>query len=390
MSAGRVGRGILIGLLTTVGCLLVAEGFLRKVLPFADPFVTSKVVKGGNALVTDAHQPNVEMTLQIEEGLPGVPPGSVRFATNNVGLAGDPLIQPKPAGEYRIFFVGGSTAEQLGVEQSATTGGTLQIELNKQVAGKAEVKVYTAAKAGVRSFDHVAMITHRLVHWQPDMIIVLAGINDLSAAILGVDYTQLRNKQDRTLSFGELAKLIATEFQIPRRLHAILHGLGGKSSRELQETIRSKSNLAEKAAVRRSRPVSDKSPATNPAPYRENLLTIVGTARAHGVSLVLMTQASSYLSKIDPKVKDWHWMLLRNEIVYSEERMEAALEQYNDVMRAVAAENKVTLFDGHRALPKSLEYFVDDVHYTPKGATALGKKLAEVVVKMLNSERRAP
>jgi hypothetical protein len=55
--------------------------------------------------------------------------------------------------------------------------------------------------------------------------------------------------------------------------------------------------------------------------------------------------------------------------------VDQAMGPYNDAARAVAAEFKVSFFDLARQLPKSDEYFYDEVHFNPRGAT-VGAMLA--------------
>ena len=92
-----------------------------------------------------------------------------------------------------------------------------------------------------------------------------------------------------------------------------------------------------------------------------------------------MTQASTWNSQIDPAAKDWHWMRLRQGGTYTEAAMDTALERYNDVMRSVAAAESVELVDLAAELPKSLEFFHDDVHFNDAGAAAAAAALGRAL-----------
>jgi hypothetical protein len=56
--------------------------------------------------------------------------------------------------------------------------------------------------------------------------------------------------------------------------------------------------------------------------------------------------------------------------------MDAALEQFNDLMRGIAGELEVPLYDLAREVPKSLEFFYDDCHFNTPGSIAAGKNVA--------------
>ena len=65
-----------------------------------------------------------------------------------------------------------------------------------------------------------------------------------------------------------------------------------------------------------------------------------------------------------------------------------AMQAYNDVTRRVAREEDVPLVDLARAVPSTLEYFVDDVHHTPRATGLISKEVAEVLVPMLASSAK--
>jgi hypothetical protein len=113
--------------------------------------------------------------------------------------------------------------------------------------------------------------------------------------------------------------------------------------------------------------------------YRNNLRTIVGVAKSHGVSLFFMTQQSTWNGP-DPKIKDWHWILHRRGVTYREDLMHGALESLNDVMREVAAATDVPTYDLARAIPKTSEFFYDDAHFNVRGAHEAGTGLASFIL----------
>ena len=103
---------------------------------------------------------------------------------NEYGFRGDSVIVPKPKEEYRIFMVGGSTTECLYIDDSLAVNKQLQDRLLDKNA-----KVYGAGKSGDDTPDHLAMIGHRILHLDPDMIVLFCGINDLRSLNNGYDFT---------------------------------------------------------------------------------------------------------------------------------------------------------------------------------------------------------
>lgn len=366
-------------LLSTVLSIIAVEAMLRAVAPIADPYKLNK--RRPNVVQTyirSSFPPNLRVRLSTEEGLPGMDGSETTFSTNNVGLRGDSLAMPKPDDELRVFVVGGSTTETLYLDDRQALTRILQDRLDTVVSGK-RVKVYGAGKSGARSYDHVEMIAHRLVHLDPDALIVFAGINDLRAAMYGRDFLMLPpalGAPDTEWSPMQLTRFAMTEFQLGRRLFSLLKP---DEYRDAVEQITLRSNFRRSVEMREALPVSVSPPRTDVTRYRANLISIVGIARSHGIDLIFLTQATTWNSRVDSTIAKWHWMTGGPDSAYREEALDEAMEAYNDAVRAVATEFDVPLLDLARVLPKSGEYFYDDVHFNPRGAETVGARLASFV-----------
>ena len=369
--------GWLLSLVTIGVCLALAEIALTLFAPVPDPFEHLKHTRlTRNQYIRSVFAPGFRFVTEAEEGLPGMQGQSV-FTTNNKGFRGDSLITPKPSDEYRIFMIGGSTTECFYLDDSVAINSVLQRELNARTHGRLRVKVYNAGKSGDASDDHISMLVHRIAHLEPDMVILLCGLNDITRAIYDYDYQHFVKKQlPNTWDFW---KFTATEFQIPRRLH-YLRRSWAPSEEEILEGITAKTNYREKVALRKSVAPSDARPRLDLEAYERNLHTLIGIAQAQGIKLVLMMQVSSWNSAIDSEIREWHWMLYRNGVTYTEEAMDLALEEMNDVMRILATEYGVPLFDLPRYIPKSSEYLYDDVHFNVKGAETAARELTAFIV----------
>ncbi len=363
---------LLVGLAALLA-MVAAELLLGWFLPFPDPYAGSKI---DNDFIPSAHQPNTTLQIQIEDGLPGLS-GTNSFTTNNVGFKGEPLSILKPAGEYRVFLVGGSTIECLGIGDDESIGHLLQVALADHAPSGLDVRVYNAGKSGDRSPDHIAILTQRIVHLQPDVVMVFAGVNDLLGAMLGYDYL---HPGGRRFSLRQSIPLLATEFQIPRRLHALARSVR-RGDRAVLEEIGWQTNYREKAALQRSKPTTDDLPKTDLGHFETNMTTIAALSEAHGFDLALMTQASTWNSRVDPEAQNWHWMRYRNDVVYGEEVMDAALERYNGVIRQLADERGLILYDLAAEAPKSLDLFFDDVHFNIAGAAYAARGLARSLLE---------
>ena len=320
----KYATGPLIAVLATLLSLTLAEAGLTVFAPLVDPYedLKTRAARPVNQYIRSQFPPNFQLTFEAEEGLPGVR-GRNTFSTNNAGFRGDDIAYPKPAHEYRVFMVGGSTTECLILDDDDAISTVLQRELQARLPKGPTVRVYNAGKSGDRIDDHLSMIVHRLILLRPDMLIVFAGINDLRAAMYGYDYLHYPIADQASPEFGRdvtefqrtgpdlglsrLLRLTAAEFQIGRRLYYLL-----RSPEETLLEIPLKSDIRKRVEIRKAAPRVADSPRLNLAAYRANLLTIVAAAEVHDIRLVVMTQLATWNSSVDPEMEDWHWMLRVN------------------------------------------------------------------------------
>lgn len=347
--------------------IIIAELIMSKFFPVADPYERFKN-KYGNLFIPSAMPSNARYTLYSDEGLPGMD-SVMLHSTNNVGFRGDSLISPKPIDEKRIFIIGGSTAQCLYIDDSKTLNRILQNELQKTYP-QHTLKVYAAAKSGDASDEHLAMLTHRIIHMQPDIIILFSGINDMRKTIQGYDYLHLTEQKAYSPRYVYLA---ATRFQLGRRLYYLFKRPGKE---EIREMIPLRTNYRKLFQIQQQTPVSDSIPSVNTQPYGENLRSMAGICRANGVKLVFMPNQSTWNSAADTSMSRQHWLLTCGGVTYKEEYLSAALDTLNQQMKYISNEQLMNLFDLPSVMPKTSRYFYDDCHFNVNGAAEAGKKLA--------------
>tara|TARA_B000000460_G_scaffold17318_1_gene11629 strand:+ start:1664 stop:2755 length:1092 start_codon:yes stop_codon:yes gene_type:complete len=96
---------------------------------------------------------------------------------NNDGFRGPEIKSEKSNDDFRIIVIGGSTVFGSGLSNDDQT---IPFELYKKFNEKyANVEVINAGISSITSFEEVYHIKHKLVHLDPDMIIVYDGVNDI-------------------------------------------------------------------------------------------------------------------------------------------------------------------------------------------------------------------
>lgn len=367
--------GPLVALLTLVAVAVIADLLLLAVAPVPDPHERLlQTFPRVNQYIRMEFPRDFHATTIPEPGLPGME-GTTHFSTNNMGFRGDSLITPKPAGEFRVFMVGGSTTECFYLDDHDAINAVVQRELEK-LSPQLHARVYGVGNSGAASDDHVAVIANRLVHLQPDLVVVFCGINDLARAAVGFDYLHYTDHYP-PLHIPRWKHLLLSS-QIVRRIFYLRTRID-PTDVEIQQSMTKTTNYGTKVALERSAPETNEPPRTDLDSYRRNLESMVGLARVHGFDLIFMTQQTTWDSSVDKNAAAWHWMRYRDGKTYSESAMNAAMERYNETMREVAQQDSVGLFDTARVIPKSLEYFYDDCHFNPRGASEAGVGLARLI-----------
>lgn len=368
---------VLLAVAALLFSLAAAEVALRTLAPLPDPYAWNKTRRWAiPSYVPSSFPPNVSRTFEPEEGLPGMTSELKTFSTNNYGFRGDSLAMPSPDDEHRIFLVGGSTFECLYLDDSESIGRLLQEELMVRAENGVRHRVYNAGKSGTRTYDYLALLVHRIVHLDPDLVVVFPGFNDFLQARSGRSYVLPNDRatsEGARMTYKQLVLYLATELQLGRYAVGAL-GLAAED----QETITHRSDYASLAEKARSRPLADTAPPVELEPYARNLASLAGVARSHDFDLVFMTQPVTWGSDASPTIERWHWMTRVGSegVRYPEDELREAMDRYNATTEEVARRHGVPVLRLDEEMELSARNFYDDVHFNERGAEVAARILA--------------
>ena len=361
-------------------CLISSELVLRFLAPVSDPYDYLKRPESFNHYVK-SWPGNYHLQTEAEPSLPGIEERA-HFTTNKVGFRGGEIKRPKPKNEFRVFLIGGSTTECMYIDDDQAIDRALGRDLNRLLPNVLSARVFNTGRGGLKSDDHVAMLAQRIVHLEPDVAVVLAGANDLFAAIRDFDYLHVGGETLPPQTLFVMLRMAATEWQLGRRVYYSVQSLLPMSLWERQREVTMRSGIGSLALHCASLPESARSPRTDLRTYERNLLSLIGICRAHSIDLIFMTQVSTWNTDLDPPIEKWQWMNCVRGVRYRPERMEEALEAYNGVMRVVAERQGLALVDLVQTIPKSSEYFYDDMHFNVNGARRAAAVLAPTIAEV--------
>lgn len=376
-------------LLLVAGSWLFAEAALWLAVPLPHPYTTDLQLRDRDAgsrlraappnrYLPSYHAP-VALQLELDGiALPGVQ-GTHAFTINRFGFRSSRLQSPaKPPGAVRVFCLGGSTTECLYLDDADAWPEVVQRELAGELPG---LDVINAGRSGDATRDHVALLAQRVVGFAPDVVLVLAGINDMFQQ-MAPDYSPLRD-DGRALAGaraepprGGLRSLLCDGSQVARAVVLLARRLSGDERAGSLVQDPHGGWVARERDKWRRLPWAERPPTDGPQPeFEQNLRTLVGICRAHGAVPVLVTQPALWGSD-DAACEQLFWRRPPDERRVPHAVLWRLLERFNDVTRRVAADVRCPLVDLARQLPKDPDLFYDDDHLNTAGARAAGALVA--------------
>ncbi len=196
-----------------------------------------------------------------------------------------------------------------------------------------------------------------LSQYKPDVIIIMESINDL---LQNADFSYFSTgpfREDYGHFLGPVRRLILQ----PTLLSASL------------ETARMFWYAPERTVLE-----VDTFPGLES--FRRNLLFLIEAAKRDGAAVVLMTQPSLFKDQMSAGEIKALTMINREAIgpkfQWSVGTGKAGMAKYSQAVRKIAADSTVKLIDLDKIVPKSMEYFIDDVHYTDNGFQLVAETVA--------------
>jgi lysophospholipase L1-like esterase len=321
--------------------------------------------------------------------MPGVT-GSTQFTINAFGFR-SPRLQSidKPSDMRRIFCIGGSTTECNYIDDQDVWTEQLNQRLQERMPSDVIIDVINAGRAGHSTREHITMLAQRVIPFDPDLVIVMAGINDMIVQ-MAPDYSPCReDRRSRyTLFAGEVLKikyLICSVSQIMRRVALIRRGSGRRDVLgNFVQDLEGKWHKRWRARLTQMPIERLTDPNCFPRPeFEQNLQSLIGICRTNEIPILLLTQPAIYRSDLDEYEKSLLWFTPGGRH-YSSGDMALLLNRYNECTRKVADKLDAPLVDLAVQLPRDTTVFYDDCHFNVSGCAAVAKIIAEAPLKMLS------
>jgi len=340
--------------------------------------------------------PSRTMIYEPAEGtLTGIS-GTSRYITNAWGIRGGEFSEDQ---DYRILAIGGSTTEGIYLDETENWPYLLEKGINHKT-GTYRVWVGNIGKSALNTRDHVYTLKTLLDECpRVDALIVMTGVNDLSAALCLDDPSkvalQLGSEEDlpdrsyydapeitehtplyKRTGLWKLAKRVelAAQLAFPdEKLDGMLTGRIISDWREHRRRA---------ASIRETLP--DLTEALSL--YARELNELVDAALAQQVKPLLVTHPVLWREDLPEDLKDLLWLGgigdFENEWgkeYYSAAALAEAMDRYNGTLLKVCGDRGLDCLDLAALIPQDGGHFFDDCHFSERGACAVAEALTRFV-----------
>jgi len=282
----------------------------------------------------------------------------------------------RPPGTLRILVVGASTTESPAQESKDAWWGVLEERLQQhpEFAGK-QVQVLAFGQGGFQVPEVASWLKFELHELNPDLIVTLVGINDL---------TWPEHSDTDLPGVYRLRGFLRRVSQIYRHVSVV------KRKRDLVRgaAIRWSSAKELKEAAGRLRTLPLREPATrdpDPLPrFVAGVQSIISLARRNGIPILLLGQPVLWNERMPEAEDSVRWFSpYEGKVAFQASGgwLYRETQRFNDAQRKAAVETGSCFLNLEPVVPKSLEMFFDDCHFTDAGSIKVAEAVLPAVVE---------
>ena len=303
---------------------------------------------------------------------------------NSRGFRGADIEQAKSAGTYRIFLQGDSAFENEWNPYQESLAGVLESRLKSRC--ETAIEVQNAAVAWHSTQHALIDYLFRLQEFKPDLVILCHAMNDLyrgfsapGVALPGTSY-----QSDYSHFWAVLAPIIQEHetgrpWEVPLKMGKLARQYlysdwrpqpwGGSFLEYFCGPALRETEFTEFPSI---------------GAFERNLRSIVEIYRLKGSDVILATQPSLYKDNMTKaelrRIGIPQRYVREGNRIASIATMKRGMDAFNDVIRRVANEFRCGFVDLEPLVPKTIDHFANDVHYTALSNRLIGEALSDYVM----------
>jgi len=303
----------------------------------------------------------------------------------------------KSAGEIRIATIGGSTTANINLTYEENWPGRLGILLQEAYPHK-KIKIINAGVPGFDTAQSIGNLALRVMPFNPDIVIIYHGYNDLKAI-----------RADRKFS-PDYAHIHKKPYGYHKQPGILIRWLNHsmfyvRTRNKYRDHVRIRNKYNKRAGNKK--PVNQKKtagsnkrrlvyiPPDAVRTFEQHVRSLVAIADAGGAKVVLSSFATlhdPYLDYSDNKrikgLTEYQKAELGSLLYYTPGLELSAIfkgiNQFNDILKAIAQEERAGWVDNAAYIPNDEKYFVDRVHFTTYGANLMAENFLPILRELLN------
>lgn len=334
-----------------------------------------------------------ELSIEKSQTLPGLSPEIV-YGREIAGFRSLNM-RAKEKGDrtIRIIAIGASTTDQSTQNTSQIWASILGRHLQDHLSlFNFDIEVAAWGRPGKKVFDRAAFCTSTLIDFSPDVVITLEGVNDL-AFHGGPNYTYNRSHKLTELEQNRQRKKVVHELihvsQIARRVKLIVDERRQRRAIASGKAVEWHSEyLPALRAEYRTLPyrhtlVRDPDPIVE---FKDGLGELLDCLRAINARGIVLGQPVLWKPQMSEEEHGVLWFGVATPdgpVRTSSAWLSREMARYNEVQARVAAEYGMMYVDLDSLVPKDLDIYFDDCHFTDKGSRTIASQLLPFVVEVV-------
>ncbi len=313
--------------------------------------------------------PNLEYVFHPDSNIFSGISGESHFKINSMGYRGEKI--KNHYDEYRILIIGGSTSECLYLDDNETWPHLLEEKLGNTIEGK-KVITMNIGKSGHGLRNNLLALKYLPDYYEPDLIIILTGANDMLYKLSRKDSWQPFNESeyDKTESYTfEVTPKYNWKSTIIYKINLIISSKAKniKPQDGIGETL-VENRLKRQNTENWVTEIPDLTLALED--YERIIERVIELSKEQKSKIIFMSQSYLYKENMTKEENESLWMTYDfGDIYYPMETMLYSTEEFNNILLKVCDKNKdIFCIDLGNKIPRTLDYMYDDMHFNENGA----------------------
>jgi lysophospholipase L1-like esterase len=303
------------------------------------------------------------------------------FSVNDVGLRGPSL--PAAENRYRIVAAGGSTTECFFLDDTEEWPHLLMNEMNSRQTRR-HVWVGNGGFSGHTTVHTLALLKTVPVLGKADMLIFLAGINDLQATLESEGKASERDLESAAQGFFSPTPIWRkpghhAPLYLRSKIYQIIHSLVAPTAITGSWYGRSREVRAKAQKV----PLPDLEVGL--AEYQNRIVRIARECQARRSRCVFLTQPTMWRENLTADEEKLLWMgwigPMQNPTGYvPAAQLAKAMDLYNQRLIETCGLRGLDCYDLASVVPKDTSALFDDCHFNEQGARIVADRLSQYLL----------